>query len=331
MGEDLVDGSMDGKKSGAALSAEMPTGFTSDTMVAAVTQQKALVGAEMVNNSLKVTQANETQISSDDAKTRFSRAMNKMDPSISTTDALTKMEAVSISEKQKNQLTTDISNAKKTQETYGVDSTAMTSLQTLINNLEVGKPGANKLDTSVIAGVEDGVNKVKKGHKDGTYPPSPKPEPTPTPTPPTPTPEPTPEPTPTPSPTPTPEPTPTPSPTPIPTSSEVTIRYSGTKTLYGYQLKFTTQSGLTLASDSSCKTLLSGVSPTVNTSTKTLGAFSSSGFSGPTDLFSCTFTVGSSVTQAPQSSDYVLSGSETLDGNGTEKAIASSDYQITVK
>ncbi len=107
------------------------------------------------------------------------------------------MEAVPISEKQKNQLTTDISNAKKTQETYGVDSTAMTSLQTIINNLEVGKPGANKLDTSVITGVEDGVNKVKKGHKDGTYPP----------------------------PAPTPEPTPTPSPTPTPTSSEVTIWY----------------------------------------------------------------------------------------------------------
>ncbi|MBF0146223.1 MAG: hypothetical protein HQL84_09330 [Magnetococcales bacterium] len=79
--DSMVDGSMEGKKSGAALSAEMPTGFTSDTMVSVVTQQKALVGAEMVNNSLKVTQANETQISSDDAKTRFSRAMNKMDPS----------------------------------------------------------------------------------------------------------------------------------------------------------------------------------------------------------------------------------------------------------
>ncbi|MBF0141420.1 MAG: hypothetical protein HQL74_14210 [Magnetococcales bacterium] len=169
MGEDLVDGSMDGKKSGAALSAEMPTGFTSDTIVSAVTQQKALVGAEMVNNSLKVTQANGTQISSDDAKTRFSRAMNRMDPSISTTDALSKMEAVLISEKQKNQLTTDIGNAKTAQETLGADSAAMASLQTVANNLEVGKAGANKLDTSVMTTAEGAANTVTKGIRENTY------------------------------------------------------------------------------------------------------------------------------------------------------------------
>ncbi|MBF0418755.1 MAG: hypothetical protein HQL78_01170 [Magnetococcales bacterium] len=98
-------------------------------------------------------------------------------------------------------------------------------------------------------------------------------------------------------------------------------------------MTLTTQSGLTLASESSCKSVLAGVAlSAVNPSTKTLNAFTSSGFSGPADLFSCTFTVGSSVTQVPQTSDYVLSGKEVLDGLATnEKAIASSDYQITVK
>lgn len=345
IGEDLVDGSMDGKKSGGALSADMPTGFSADAVVSAVTQQKALVGAEMINNGLKVTKSDGSQIASDDVKTRFSQAMNKMDASITPTSALAKMEAVPISEKQKNQLTTDIGNAKKIQETLGADSAAMTSLQTVANNLEVGKAGANKLDNSVMTMAENATRTVTEGIKKNTYSSSvvanavsavsslsisttattsststsstPSSSTTAS----------------TSTSSATPSSTTSTSSTSIPASSEVTIRYAGTKILYGYQMTLTTQSGLTLASENSCKSVLAGVAlSAVNPSTKTLNAFSPSGFSGPADLFSCTFTVGSSVTQVPQTSDYVLSGKEVLDGLATnEKAIALSDYQITVK
>lgn len=114
--------------------------------------------------------------------------------------------------------------------------------------------------------------------------------------------------------------------------SEVTVRFTGARTLFGYALKFSpTQTGLTLGRESDCKTLLDTAPlAAVNTSNMTIVSVSNEGFSGSANLFKCSFTVGSSVTTVPVASDYILSGSEAPDGNGTSNKITASDYQVTV-
>ncbi|MBF0109462.1 MAG: hypothetical protein HQL76_09820 [Magnetococcales bacterium] len=169
IGEDMADGAMDGKKSGATLSKPMPTGFDATTMVSAVTQQKALVGMEVVNNTMKVTKADGTQLTSDEVKTRFSQSINKVDSSLSQNTALAKMEAVPVSEKLKTQMTLDVGNAKKVMETLGVNTATMTSLESAIGNLEVGKTGTSKIDPTIVSHVESSVNTVTGGIRNKTY------------------------------------------------------------------------------------------------------------------------------------------------------------------
>ncbi|MBF0147837.1 MAG: hypothetical protein HQL84_15030 [Magnetococcales bacterium] len=172
IGEDMADGSMDGKKAGAALTQPMPTGFNATTMVSAISQQKALVGVEVVNNNMKVTKADGTQLSSDEVKTRFSQSVNKVDPTLSPTAALAKMEAMPISDKQKSQITTDVGNAKTVMETLGLNTATMTSLESSVKNLEVGKTGTSKIDQSIVSNVESSVNTVTGGIRNNTYTPA---------------------------------------------------------------------------------------------------------------------------------------------------------------
>ena len=169
IGEDMADGSMDGKKSGSALSGTMPKNFTAESIVSAVAQQKALVGMEVVNNSLKVTKSDGAQFSSDEVKTRLSQAINKVEPTVSSTTALNKMEAMPVSSKQKSQMSTDTGNAKAIQEKLGADTTTMSSLVTAANNLETGKAGANKIDKATMSGAESQANTVTSGIKAKTY------------------------------------------------------------------------------------------------------------------------------------------------------------------
>ncbi|MBF0132417.1 MAG: hypothetical protein HQL75_07515 [Magnetococcales bacterium] len=157
LGEDMVDGSMDGKKSGAALSNTLPTGFSATTLVSSMTQQKALVGAEVVGNSLKVTKKDGTQLTSDEVKTKVSQAINKVDATVTADSALTKMSNLTVSSNMKSQWSSDVSNAITVQTNLGVDTTAMTALKTTASSLETGKSGASQVTSTVIGNVETSV------------------------------------------------------------------------------------------------------------------------------------------------------------------------------
>lgn len=172
IGEDMADGSMDGKKNGAALSSTMPTGFDGPMMVSTVTQQKVAVGMEVVNNNMKVTKADGTQFSVDDVKTRMSRAVNKVEPSVPMITALSKMEAMPVSEKQKNQVMADMGNVKKAQEVLGESTTVIASLETAVKNLEAGKTGVGKVDSSVVTNAMGMVNTFTSNVKNKQYAPT---------------------------------------------------------------------------------------------------------------------------------------------------------------
>lgn len=169
IGEDMADGNLDGLNSSAALTNTIPTGFTATTFVTAVAQQKALVGMEAVNNSLKVTKADGTQIASADVQTKLGQALNTMVPSVTAAAGTSAMAALPVSTNQKTQVSTDLGNAINVQKTLGLNTTTLTSLQTAATGLTAGAAGAGAVSSTVMNSAATAASSVSSGLKQGTF------------------------------------------------------------------------------------------------------------------------------------------------------------------
>ncbi|MBF8271916.1 MAG: hypothetical protein HW380_1021 [Magnetococcales bacterium] len=114
-------------------------------------------------------------------------------------------------------------------------------------------------------------------------------------------------------------------------TSVVTVHYTGSKTLYGHQLQLTATNGLTLEKDTVCTFAQEGTFSNVNTSTKSINTVAPSGFTGTVELFTCTFSIASTLTQKITASDYSISTIDAYDEGGNKVSVSSSDYKITIK
>ncbi|MBF0141279.1 MAG: hypothetical protein HQL74_13490 [Magnetococcales bacterium] len=169
IGEDMADGSLDGLNYSATLTNTIPTGFTASTLVTAVAQQKALVGMEAVNNTLKVTKADGTQLTTTDVQTKLGQALNTMVPSVTTTAGTSAMAALPVSANQKSQASTDLGNAINVQKALGLNTTTLTTLQTAATGLTAGAAGAGAVKTADMDKASTSASTVSTGLKQGNF------------------------------------------------------------------------------------------------------------------------------------------------------------------
>ncbi|MBF0110771.1 MAG: hypothetical protein HQL76_16515 [Magnetococcales bacterium] len=169
LGEDLADGTIDGKKSGTDLANALPTGFNAATIAATVVQQKIAVGLEVLANAMTVTKSDGTELSAAKTKTLLSEAVYRVIPSVSASTALERMDRMTVSQKQLTQMMTDIGNVTKIQSNLGESTTTLTDLEQAAGNLQAGQPGKDRLDSGVTSRATSAVDTVTSNIKTSQY------------------------------------------------------------------------------------------------------------------------------------------------------------------
>ncbi len=165
--EDLSDGNMDGQKDGGNISADLPSGMTSDTFIATVNVETAVVVAEVVNNSLQVTKSTGQKMTAAEVRSGMSGSINTVLPTVDTASATSKLENTKISEKLKNQGIAAVGMARGLVGT-GSD-TPLESLASSFDSLITGEAGASQMDDSIVLGQLDYAASVVSDIGNGKY------------------------------------------------------------------------------------------------------------------------------------------------------------------
>ena len=104
LGKDLADGDLDGKQDDANLpSASLPKDVSPNEFVASTSLQSAIISAEVVSNNLEVTKNNGNKMTSSKVQSRMQASMEVVAPSLSDSEAASKLSSLTVSSQLKAQ------------------------------------------------------------------------------------------------------------------------------------------------------------------------------------------------------------------------------------
>ncbi len=146
LGEDMVDGRLDGKKDGSALTSELPAGTTGSELVVQVNLQSAQIAVEVINDSLQVTKRDGSKLSASAVKSAMSDSMVSVVSTLDGQSAQDKLSNRTVSSTLKNQGVAALESAA----TLASDPSGINALKSSFENLSVGESGSGQLNGGLV-------------------------------------------------------------------------------------------------------------------------------------------------------------------------------------
>ena len=166
IGEDLADGNLDGKANGSDLTGAMPDGQSANTLLATINLQNAVVVAEVINNTLRVTKNNGDRMTADAVKSGLGDSINRVVPILDNQAAADELANTRVSETLKKQAVAMVEASLGLENPTGTDS-PLNALMISFNNLAPGEVAAGQLSEGVVIQQADHVDilvgSLKKG------------------------------------------------------------------------------------------------------------------------------------------------------------------------